>query len=66
MPRLAPNEGARPVPYEFFQYLTRFVLPWFVRESHPDRWIESPAHLPLNHGANPHSFCITVLFFLGL
>ena len=53
MPRWAPIEGARPIPYEVFAgYLTRSVLTWFVRESNPDRWIESPARLPLNHGKN--------------
>ena len=34
-------------------YLTRSVLTRFVRESNPDRWIESPARFPLNHGLTP-------------
>ena len=58
MPRRAPNKGVEPFPYIFWvQYLTRFVLTWFVRESNPDCWIESPARLPLNHGLTPHQTC---------
>jgi len=40
---------------DFFwvQYLTRFVLTLYVRESNPHRWVESLARFPETTGSRP-------------